>query len=263
MKYFIILFFSSSLLFSKIYYSKVEPYEVRNISSNVVGLVLSIDENMIGKKLTSRPYITIDSELDRKELQSINRKLLSLNNIIQTNKKVLKNLETLVERKKINYDKIKSLKIKSVVEKDREFYDLVTSENLLLTTMKEIENLNIQVADFKLRQAHLKRSIVDKNLNATGFVLYSIDVRPGQVVSMATPLAKIADISKAKLSIFLDEVDVINAQTKKVYIDGVATEYKVSRILTVADSKNISKYMAQIIINPPKVFSKLVKIELK
>ena len=263
MKYLIILFFSSSLLFSKVYYSKVEPYEVRNISSNVVGLVLFIDEDMIGKKLTSRAYITIDSELDRKELQSINKKLLSLNNIIKTNKKVLTNLETLVQRKRINYDKIKSLKIKSVVEKDREFYDLVTSENLSLATMKEIENLNIQVADLKLRQAHLKRSIIDKNLNAKGFVLYSIDVRPGQVVSMATPLAKIADISKAKLSIFLDEVDVIDAQKKKVYIDGVETQYKISRILTVADSKNISKYMAQIIINPPKVFSKLVKIELK
>ena len=118
MKYLIILFFSSSLLFSKVYYSKVEPYEVRNISSNVVGLVLFIDEDMIGKKLTSRAYITIDSELDRKELQSINKKLLSLNNIIKTNKKVLTNLETLVQRKRINYDKIKSLKIKSVVEKD-------------------------------------------------------------------------------------------------------------------------------------------------
>ena len=263
MKFFILLFFLSSLLFSKVYYSKVEPYEIRNISSNVTGLVVSIDEDMIGKKLASQPYITIDSELDRKELQSINKKLLSLKSIIQTNKKVLTNLETLVQKKQVNYEKIKSLKIKSVVEKDREFYDLVTSENLLLTTMKEIENLNIQVADLKLRQAHLKRSIVDKNLNAEGFILYSIEVRPGQVVSIATSLAKIADISQAKLSIFLDEADVIDAQTKKVYIDGKETEYKISRILTVADSKNISKYMAQIIIAPPKVFSKLVKIELK
>lgn len=41
------------------------------------------------------------------------------------------------------------------------------------------------------------------------------------------------------------------------------TAYKISRLLNIADSKNISKYMAQIIIESPKLFSKLVKIELK
>ena len=48
-----------------------------------------------------------------------------------------------------------------------------------------------------------------------------------------------------------------------MYINGEKTSYKVDRLLTIADSKNISKYKAQIVIKAPNIFSKLAKIELK
>ena len=48
-----------------------------------------------------------------------------------------------------------------------------------------------------------------------------------------------------------------------VYIDDKKTNYKISRVVNIADSQNISRYMAQIVINSPEVFSKLVKVELK
>jgi hypothetical protein len=57
-------------------------------------------------------------------------------------------------------------------------------------------------------------------LSAEGFVLYDTLVKVGQVVGISTPLAKVADTSKAKLTIFLDEQDVLNAKQKAVYIDG-------------------------------------------
>lgn len=263
MKHIFIMIFFTSFLYSKVYYSKVEPYEIRNISSNVAGLVLFIDEDKIGKQLTSKAYIKIDSELDKKELEYISQKLVYLKNTVKTNKKVLINLENLLEKKRLNYKKIKSLKVKSLVEKDREFYDLVNSENQLLNTMKEVDNLNVQITDLKLRKSQLERSVMDKSFKAKGFILYSISVRPGQVVGIATPLAQVADISRAKLTLFLDSIDVIDVKKKKVYIDGVKTSYRVSRILNVADSKNISKYKAEILIKSPKIFSELVKIELK
>ena len=75
-------------------------------------------------------------------------------------------------------------------------------------------------------------------------------------------MAKIADISRARLSIYLDAKDVANAKNKTILIDSIRTNYKITSILNIADSKNISKYMAQIIIPSPKLFSKLVKIEL-
>jgi hypothetical protein len=149
------------------------------------------------------------------------------------------------------------------VEKDREFYDLVASENTYISTKKEIQNLKLQITDLKFRKAQLQRDIKDKNLVADGFVLYEMIVKPGKVVSKGTPLAKIADASRAKLTIYLDEVDVKSSNKKVIYINGEKTKYKISRMLNIADSKNISKYMAQIIIDAPKLFSKLVKVELR
>ncbi|MEA3330578.1 MAG: HlyD family secretion protein [Campylobacterota bacterium] len=252
-----------TLSFSKVYYSKVEPYEIRDISSNVSGLVLYVDENSIGKKLSKSAYIEIDSELDKQELKFIEDKLVYLKKIISANEAVLINLENSLDKKRENYKKIESLKIKSVVEKDREFHDLINSENQFLNTQKEIENLKVQITDLKLKEVYLRRSISDKNLTANGFTLYSILVKPGQVVAVSTPLARVADISKALLTIYLDEPDVKDAKKKVVYIDGEKTSYKISRLLNIADSKNISKYMAQIVIKSPKLFSKLVKIELR
>ncbi|WP_373035927.1 HlyD family efflux transporter periplasmic adaptor subunit [Sulfurimonas sp.] len=263
MKILAILFLMFSLSHAKIYYSKVEPYEIRDISSNVSGLVLSIDENMIGKKLTSDAYITIDSELDAKELAFIKDKLEYLREIIKVNENVLVNLEKSLVRKRENYKRITDLKFKSAVEKDKEYYDLISNENLYLSTQKEIQNLKVQITDLKLREAHLKRSVSDKYLSDKGFVLYEISVKVGQVVGVSTPLAKVADTSKAKLTIYLDEEDVADAKNKVVYINGEKTSYKISRSLNIADSKNISKYMAQIIIDSPKLFSKLATVELK
>jgi len=248
---------------SKVYYSKVEPYEIRSISSNVSGLVLFADEDKIGQKLSSDAYIKIDKELDTKELESIDKKIVYLNSTIIANESILKNLKMSLGKKRENYKAIESLKIKSKIEKDREFHDLINSENAYLNTEKEITNLKVQLSDLELRRAQLTRNIADKNLIAKGFTLYSLLVKPGQVVGIATPLAQVADTSKAKLTIFLDESDMRDAKSKTVYIDGKQSKYKVSRVLNIADSKNISKYMAQIIIDSPEFFSKLVKVELK
>ena len=263
MKILSLILLVSSLLFSKVYYSKVEPYEVRNISSNVSGLVEFIDEDMIGKKLSDKTYLRIDSELDVKELEYIKDKLIYLRDTVVVNESMLENLEKSLIRKRENYKQIENLKIKSRIEKDREFYDLVSSENSWLGTQKEINSLKTQITDLKLRKAQLIRSVDDKNLSAKGFILYSIDVKVGQVVGMSTPLARIADTSKAILTIYLDESDVIGAKERIVVINGEKTDYKISRILNIADTKNISKYMAQIIIKSPKIFSKLAKIELE
>lgn len=263
MKFLIITLFMSTLLFSKVYYAKVEPYELRDISSNVSGLVLFTDENMVGKKLSNKEYIRIDSVLDTQELKLTQEKLNYLRNTVAANEKILDNLEKSLMKKRENYKKIESLKIKSVVEKDKEFHDLISSENQFLNTQKEIQSLKVQITDLRLKEAQLTRNISDKTLSAEGFVLYSIAVKAGQVVGVSTPLAQVADTSKALLTIYIDEEDIHEIKKKVIYIEGEKTEYIVSRFLNIADSKNISKYMAQIVIKSPELFSKIVKVELK
>lgn len=250
-------------LSANVYYSKVEPYEVRRIASNVSGVVLKVNENLIGKTLRSAPYLLIDSKLDKDELRFTKEKLTFLKKTVVLNKTIVSNLETSLEKKRENYERVQKLKIKSSVEKDKEFYDLVSSKNLALSTHKEINTLKTQIADLQLRKQQLLRSINDKSLSASGFKLYSLEVKVGGVVAKGTPLATIMDTQHAILTIYLNEEDVINARNSVVYINGKKTAYKVDRLLNIADSKNISKYKAQIIIKSPKIFSKLAKVELK
>ena len=251
------------LLSANVYYSKVAPYETRKIASNVMGVVKVADENLIGKTLYKSSYIVIDSQLDREELAAVKEKIEYLKQTVDVNEKILKNLQAALEKKRANYERVKGLAIKSSVEKDREFYDLVSSENAPLMTQKEINTLKNQLADLRLRKAQLERSLEDKDLKAKGLKLYSLEVKVGQVVNKGTPLATLLDESKGVLTIYLTKDDVVNAKEKVVYIDGEKTDYKLDRVLNVADSKNISKYKAQIIIKAPKIFSKLVKVELR
>jgi multidrug efflux pump subunit AcrA (membrane-fusion protein) len=257
------LFFFISTIFANVYYAKVEPYELRKISSNVSGEVLFTDDDMLGKKLSKKPYIIIDSQLDRDELKALETKLEFYKKTLHSNEVILKNLQKTLSLKRKNYDRVKSLKIKSQIEKDNEYYNLISSENSYINIQKETNNLRINIADLQLRKKQLLKSIKDKSLEAEGFVLYSIAVKPGQVVSFATPLATIADTSKALLTLYLDDEDLANLDKKTIYIDDKRTDYKIDRVVRIADTKNISKYKAQIIIKAPKVFSKLAKIELK
>jgi len=255
--------FTVMSLSANVYYSKVEPYEVRKIASNVSGVVLIAHEDMVGETLSKSAYLRIDSKLDKNELKFIKEKLQYLKKTVKLNENIVSNLEVSLEKKRLNYERVKKLKIKSNVEKDKEFYDLVNSENSSLSTLKEINTLRTQVADLEIRKKQLVRSISDKSLSAKGFKLYSLEVKVGEVVSKGTPLATIMDTSRAILTIYLNEEDVLNAKRSVIYINGEKTAYKIDRFLNIADSKNISKYMAQIIIKAPKIFSKLAKVELK
>jgi hypothetical protein len=263
MKFVLLFFLLFSLLKANVYYAKVEPYELRKISSNVSGEVLFSDESLLGKKLSRKPYIIIDSKLDREELKAINKKLRFTKETLKSNEEILTNLKKILLLKRKNYERIRSLKIKSKIEKDNEYYNLIASENSFINTQKEINNLKINIADLEYKKEQLLKSIADKKVRAKGFVLYALHVKAGQVVNIATPLATIADTSKALLTIYLDSEDLEHLNTRTIYINDEKTAYKVERVIAIADEKNISKYRAQIIIKAPKIFSKLVKVELK
>ena len=257
------LLLTSQLLLSEVYYAKVQPYQFKTISSSVTGEVLKIDEDMLGKKLSNKPFIIIDSEIDRAELLDVEKKLSNLKSTLKLNKKVLKNLTEVLKKKRANFKRTEALKIKSRIDKDREFYDLIASENSFIATQKEVNTLSNSVADLQLRRIQLKKSIRDKRVRAKGMLLYSIDVKEGQVVNISTPLAQVADISKALLSIYVDADELADIDKKTIYLNDKKTNYKVLRVVKIADNINISKYKVEIAIDAPKIFSKLVKVELK
>ncbi len=258
-----LLFLLTTVSFAKVYYARVNPYEVRTIASDVSGQVIYTNENMLGKKLSKRAFIKIDDALNRDELASVRKKMSYLKNTLVINEKILKNLKEALIRKKENFKKIMALSIKSKVEKDREFYNLVASENSYLATLKEMNSLKTNISNLAFREKQLMKMIRDKSIVANGFVLYEIKVKPQSVVNIGTPLATVADVSKAIAVVYLDENDLINLKHKVLYINGKESNYKFSRISKIADGKNISRYSAQIVMKAPKIFSNLIKIELK
>ena len=258
-----LLLLTSLSLLAKEYYSKVEPYEILTISSNVSGQVTFADEKSEGEVLGKKPYIKIDDKLDRIELNNVRKKVALLKNTLKLNEEMKKNYEEILAKKQKNYDNIKKLKTKSVIEKDRELYDLIATQNTLISTAKEVDNLKVQINDLNLRKEQLRKSIADKTLTAKGHVLYLLSVKEGQVVNPGMMLSQVADISKAKLTIYLNARDMKDAKSKSIYLNGKKTDYKVDRLWEIADSKHLSSYKAEIIIKAPKHFSELMKVELK
>ncbi len=251
------------LLLAKEYYAKVEPVDIYTIASNVQGEVLFANENLTGKKLGETPFIRIDAKIDRADLNAVKEKIASLKQMIEANEAIVKNLQESVEIKKENYESIKDLSVKSKTQKDAVYFDLVVTKNQLLGTKKELASYMSQIADLEARKVRLEKSLVDKEIKAPGYLLYELLVKRGDVVTPAKPLARVADISKAILTIYVDAKTLEGIAQKSVYLNGEKTAYKVSRVTPIADSRNISKYKVQIIVNPPRIFSKLIKVELK
>jgi hypothetical protein len=245
------------------YYAKVEPYEIRTVASNVSGLVVFADEKREGKRLGSGAYIRIDDELDRVELEKTRSKISLLENAIVLNREMAVNYRRIIEKKAANYERVQALKMRSQVEKDREFYDFVATQNQLLALQKESENMKIQVNDLQVRQRRLERSIADKSLRAPGYVLYALLVKEEQVVTPGTPLAQIADVSKARLTLYLNAGDRERAMDRTIYLDGKKSPYRVERLWNITDAKQLSSYRAEIIIDAPEQFSRLVKVEFR
>lgn len=263
MKYIFFFLWTVSSLFAEVYYAKVEPYKIYAISSDVMGAVTHIHEDLLGKKLSKEVYIKIDDKLDREELYSVKQKLHDLKSTLKLSEEMARNLKEVLAKKRANYKRVLAMKVKSKIEKDREFYDLIATQNSYIATQKEINSLRVQIADLSLRKKVLYKTIHDKNLKAPGLTLYSIKVEEGQVVTKGTPLAQLADLSKGLLTIYLTKEDLMQIGSSVVYINGKKTSYTISRYSTIADAQNLSKYKAQIVIDPPKIFSQLVKVELK
>lgn len=245
------------------YYSKAEPYRFYTLQANVAGLVVKANEDLEGKVLSKEDFIVIDDEIDRKEQGLLEQKRKSLEESLELNKKMASNLEKMIEKKSLNYERIKDLSIKSNVEKDKELFDLLATQNQQLSTLEKIETIGAQLLDTRLRLTQLGRSINDKHISAKEMVLYKLHAKKGQVVAPGMTLAEVADISKAKLTLFLNSEALAGVREKKIYLNGRATEYTIEKIWPLSDEEHISSYKTEIFIAAPKQFSSLYKIEFK
>lgn len=235
MKY-ILIFLSPILLFAKVHYAKVEPYETVTLKSAVSALVMDVDLDAEGSVIEQKRVIYLDDSLDKINLQTSKENLLLLD-------------ETL-KRQKSYFERIDTLKTASETQKDNAFYTFSSTKR--------------QYLDMEYKIAQLEDSIEKKSIVLNNRYLYEIMVRKGDYVNPGSPLAKIADTTRAKLVLYLDPEEIEGIEGKSVYLDEKKTEYKVDKVWKVADEKFISSYRAEIYLPAPEgSFSNLVKVELR
>ena len=235
MKLFLLLL-SPLLLFAKVHYAKVEPFESVILKSAVSALVMDVDLEAEGSVVDQKRVIYLDDRLDKINLKTSNENLLIIH-------------ETL-KRQESYFQRIDKLKTTSTAQKDNAFFSFASSKT--------------QYLDMQYKVAQLEDSISKKSIVLNTKYLYKLMVRKGDFVNPGTALAEVQDATKAKLVLFLEPEELDNINEKSVYLNGEKTEYKVNKVWKVADEKFISSYRAEIYMPAPKgLFSKLMKVEIK
>ncbi len=252
------------VMFAKVHYAKLEPYESVVLKSAVSGLITDVDLIDEGSMIDGKMIIHIDDKLDKINLKDSKLDILFLNNIVEINKDIAKGLYRNMKRQESYYKRISRLLTASKTQKDSAYSNFTSIRTQYLTTQEKIISLKKQIVDMQYKIEKLKDSIEKKSVILKNKYLYKLMVRVGDFVAPGVALAKIKDISRGKLVLFLDADELNNIDKKIVYLDGKKSPYKVDKVWRVTDEKFISSYRTKIYIDAPKEqFSKLIKVEIK
>ena len=251
------------LMFGKVHYAKVEPLERATIKASVGGAITRVNLSAEGRIAGEGVVIQIDDAMDRASLTSSQASLTLFRETLEINSEILKGLEETYRLKRGYFDRVDALATSTKTQKDNAYSAFVAAKNQLLGTKEKVVNLKKQILDLEYKTKMLQDSIAKKSIHLKGRYLYKIMVRAGEFASPGMPLAIADDLSKAKLTIYLDRDELQDIKKKSVYIDGEEEGIAISRIWREADEKFISAYRAEIILEPKYPFSSLLKVEVK
>jgi multidrug resistance efflux pump len=238
-----------SVSFADTYYAKIEPYHTYQIKAAVSGKVEYADIDREGLVGTDKAVVQLDDHLDKVDLE--------------TSQVTLKNLQEshasarTTERIKHDiYQKVKKLTTKSKFQKDAELINYLSAKDAVI-------NLDTKINDMRYKIESLKDKIQKKSIILQGLYIYDIQVDKGDYVNPGQPLVEAYDLTRGRITLYLSKEDAKNVDNRVIYIDEEASSLKFQKVWKVADSTNISSYRAEIVVDKPKEFSKLVKIELR
>ncbi len=264
MKIVYILLFLVPFLDAGEYYAKAQPVDTFYLKAAANGLIVDVKEELEGKISDGKVVIMIDDKIDQAELSASKEKLALLNESIKLTKQSVSNSYRVMKIEKDNYERVKDLSSYSKLQKDSKLLAALNANNAYIQSKTSLQTLKTQASDLKSRITTLKDRIQKKHISVKkGDYIYKLYPREGDVVAIGAPLLESADISKARLTIFVTKEDIVGIENKKIYIDGKVTDYKIDKLWKVADSKNISAYKTEIIIDKPALFSTLMKVEFK
>ena len=217
------------------YYAKLEPIETYNIKASVSGKVIFTNDKLKGENVNNQIIIKLDNSVDKIELKQTKNKLKTIKQIISIEENTLK--------------KFRKIRSKSQLDKDNQKIKILNLEN--------------QKSDLITKIAMLKDKIKNKIFITKNRYIYDIAVKVGDFINTGSLVYKAIDTTKGKLEIFLPIDKIKNYQTKQIYLNDKKTLYKINKIYKISDTKHISAYKCEIIVQSPQYFSQLTKIEFK
>jgi hypothetical protein len=240
-----IIIFLATLLFA--YDARVIPFDEYDVKAAVSGKVIFADKNLEAKNLKNKTVVKLD---DYQEKVDINNTKMQINIL----KQEIENQKAIVKRKRETYLKYKNLKTKSQVEKDLKFYDYMASYNQLLNLKSQLSNL---IDNLK----KLKDIVNKKNIRVSGY-LYKLYINRDDYATPGRLIAKVYDISKQKLYIYVPIEKIETIKNKKVYINGKLSNFKITKIWKVPDEQYITSYKVELIGSGLK-FGDVVNVAFK
>ncbi|WP_456453101.1 hypothetical protein [Hydrogenimonas sp.] len=257
-------FLVPALVWAQTHYARLEPYQTYVIKAAAAGQVLEAHDAREGTVGDGSVVVQIDDRVDRAQKKALETTLDSLEKTLALTRKMAKNQAKVYEKDKRYYERTKNLKTKSQTEKDRIFATMMASENQLLSLKEKIATLQKQIADTKYQIFMLGDRIAKKAVRAEGLYIYKVAVRKDDYVNPGTLLVTAMDTRKGRLVVYLDADEVENIDQKHIYLDGKKSDLKFEKLIRVADDTHISSYRGEIVVpRPGKLFSRLVKIEVK
>ena len=255
---------TTTLLFATLsYHAKLEPYNSVTISASAAGEVVIANRFLEGKVVENETIIQIDDELDRAALKQVNEKIKLTEKMIVVSKKRAMLQQQIVKNAKQTYEKLRALPVVSQSKKDEAFNAYAAAKNSRLTILERIETLKSQLQDLFFKKRELQKRLSQKRIVATGY-LYKLMVDQGNVVGIGTPLARVDDLSRGKLVLYLSLEEVDQIKNKKIFLDGKPSNAKIKKVWKVADDVHLSSYRVEVVVNNPNIpFSKLVKLEFR
>jgi len=250
-------------LSAKVHYAKVEPFDRATIKASVGGIVTDANLSLEGKRVSSECVVQIDDALDQANLKNSQKSLELMKQMQEINNQMLEGLKESVAIKRDFYQKVKSLSSSSQAQIDNANMAYIAAKNQMLGIKEKISTLAKQTLDMQYKIAMLKKSISNKHIAPKGRYIYKIMVHTGEFAAPGMPLVIADDLSRAKLTLYLDRDELKGIENKKIFIDGNETTYKIDKIWKEADTRFISAYRAQIILPPKYPFSSLLKVEIK
>jgi len=258
-----LLLLAPLFIFAKVHYAKVEPYNSVVLKSSVAGLVIGVDLDAEGSIISKR-IIHIDDKLDITNLSDTNKSIEFLKEMLKINIEIESSLKGTAKRQEGYFKRLSKLSTTSKTQKDNAYSSFISAKTQYLSTKEKIVSLEKQILDMKYKASQLEDTIEKKSIVPQSKYLYKLMVREGDYVAPGTSLAIIKDASRAKLVLFLEAEELKDLNHKTIYLDGVKSDYTVSKVWNITDEKFISSYRAEIYMPAPDgLFSKLVKVELK